>query len=58
VAGIGLYEVPEILSTNPLNAQLDEFTFGEVLNHVHDIQEKNTDVIGAIPGASNLQRFA
>jgi hypothetical protein len=45
----------KILSTNPLNAQLDEFTFGEVLNHVHDIQEKNTDVIGAIPGASNLR---
>jgi hypothetical protein len=55
VAGIGLYEIPENLSTNPLNAQLDEFTFGEVLNHVHDIQEKNTDVIGAIPGASNLR---
>jgi hypothetical protein len=55
VAGIGLYEVPENLSTNPLNAQLDEFTFGEVLNHVHDIQEKNIDVIGAIPGSSNLR---
>ena len=55
VAGVGLYEVPENLTNNPFNAELDEFTFGEVLNHVHDIQQKNIDVVGAIPGASNLR---
>ena len=55
VDGIGLYEVPENLSVNPFNAQLSEFTFGEILNHVHDIQEKNIDVVGTIPGSSNLR---
>ena len=57
VDGTGLYEVPENLSTNPLNAQEDEFTFGEVLNHVHDIHEKNTDLTGTIPGVTNLRDF-
>ena len=55
VDGIGLYEIPENLSTNPLNAQLGEFTFGEILAHVRDIQNKNSDVTGSIPGASNLR---
>jgi len=53
--GKGLYEVPENLSINPLNEQLDEFTFGEVSNHLHDIHEKNTDITGSIPGSSNLR---
>jgi len=55
INGIGLYEVPENLSVNPLNSPLGEFTFGEVSKHVHDIQEKNTDIIGDIPGSSNLR---
>ena len=55
IDGKGLYEVPENLSTNSLNQQENEFTLGEVLNHVHDIHEKNTDVTGVIPGTTNLR---
>ncbi len=51
----GLYEIPENLSTNPLNEQISEFTFGQVLNHVHDINEKNETLVGVVPGNSNLR---
>ena len=55
VEGKGLYEVPENLSINPLNDQLNEFTYGQVLNHVHDIHEKNLNITGTFPGSSNLR---
>jgi hypothetical protein len=55
VSGKGLYEVPENLAVNPFNEQLAEFTFGQIMNHVHDINEKNTDLIGTIPGSCNLR---
>jgi hypothetical protein len=55
IADKGIYEIPENLSTNSLNQQLGTFTFGQVLNHVRDIFDKNQDVTGAIPGVSNLR---
>jgi hypothetical protein len=55
VAGKGIYEIPENLATNSLNQQLGTFTFGQILNHVRDIFDKNQDVTGAIPGISNLR---
>ena len=55
VEGKGIYEVPENLSTNSLNESLGTFTFGQILNHVKDIFEKNQDVTGSIPGTSNLR---
>ena len=51
----GIYEVPANLSTNSENIQLGTFTFGQVLNHVRDIFDKNQDVTGSIPGNSNLR---
>jgi len=51
----GIYEIPENLSTNSLNQQLGTFTFGQILNHVRDILDKNQDVTGSIPGVSNLR---
>jgi hypothetical protein len=53
--GKGIYEVPENLSTNSLNEKLGTFTFGQVLNHVRDIFDKNQEVTGSIPGTSNLR---
>jgi len=55
VADKGIYEIPENLATNSLNEQLGTFTFGQILNHVRDIFDKNQDVTGAIPGVSNLR---
>ena len=31
------------------------FTFGQILNHVRDILDKNQDITGSIPGVSNLR---
>ena len=51
----GIYEIPENLSTNSANQQLGTFTFGQILNHVKDIFDKNQDITGTIPGVSNLR---
>ena len=55
IAGKGIYEVSENISVNPFNAQLSDFTYGQILNHVHDINEKNVEMIGDTPGSSNLR---
>ena len=55
VVGKGIYEIPENLATNSLNQQLGTFTFGQILNHVRDILEKNQDITGSVPGVSNLR---
>ncbi len=55
VANKGIYEVPENLSVNGLNTATNEFTFGQIVNHVKDILDKNSAVTGAIPGQSNLR---
>ena len=52
---VGIYEIPENLATNSLNEQLGTFTFGQVLNHVQNILERNQDVTGSIPGNTNLR---
>ncbi len=51
----GIYEVPENLSVNSLNEKTSTFTFGQILNHVRDILDKNENVTGSIPGVSNLR---
>jgi hypothetical protein len=55
VADKGIYELPQNLSINGLNAQLGTFTFGQVLGHVQDILDRDQEVTGAIPGTSNLR---
>ena len=55
IADKGIYEIPDNLATNSLNQQLGTFTFGQILNHVRDILDKNQDVTGAVPGISNLR---
>ena len=55
ITGKGLYEIPENLAVNPFNEQLKDFTFGQILNHVHNINEKNVELIGDTPGDSNLR---
>ena len=51
----GIYEIPENLETNAENLQLGTFTYGQILGHVQDILDKNSDVTGVIPGTSNLR---
>ena len=51
----GIYEVPANLETNTENQQIGTFTLGQIVGHVQDIQDKNEDVTGNIPGTSNLR---
>ena len=51
----GIYEAPENLSINAENESLGTFTYGQILNHVRDMFDKNQDVTGQIPGTSNLR---
>jgi hypothetical protein len=55
VADKGIYQVPENLETNPLNTATGTFTYGQILNHVTDIFDKNQDLTGSVPGPSNLR---
>ena len=55
VADKGIYEIPENLETNTLNQTSGTFTFGQILGHVQDIFDKNSDLSGTIPGTSNLR---
>ena len=51
----GIYEIPQNISVNPFNEQLADFTYGQILNHLIDINQKNVEMIGATPGSSNLR---
>ena len=55
VDGKGIYEVPESLSINAHNTNIGDFTFGQILSHVKDIFEKNTEISGSMPGSNNLR---
>lgn len=51
----GHYEIPLNLQNNPLNANLSQFTLGEVIDHVDTIVEHLTSFDGVYPGYSNLR---
>ena len=51
----GRYEFPYNLERNPLNANITEFTLGEVNDHVRTIVEELDDFDGAYPGTSNIR---
>lgn len=51
----GFYEIPLNLQNNPLNADIGDFTLGEVIDHVGSIVENSNEFQGFYPGASNLR---
>jgi hypothetical protein len=51
----GFYEIPSNLESNPNNDNLKDLTLGEVINHVKSMTEDRTDVIGIVPGPTNLR---
>ena len=55
LAGKGIYEIPDNLSVNGLNEDAGEFTYGQIVRHVQDILDRNSNVTGKIPGPSNLR---
>jgi hypothetical protein len=53
----GYYEIPVGLEKNPLNFNLNGFTFGQALDHLKTSLEFDTRFVGNIPGVSNLRDF-
>lgn len=51
----GYYEIPLNFQNNPLNDNLNEFTLGEVIDHVSSIIENVDEFSGKYPGDSNLR---
>ena len=51
----GYYEIPIGLEKNPFNEILQSFTLGQATNHVSTALEFNTDIVGTVPGNSNLR---
>lgn len=51
----GYYEMAINLESNPFNDNLNDFTFGEVSNHVESIVEQLDNFVGSNPGTNNLR---
>jgi hypothetical protein len=51
----GYYEIPLSLQNNPLNNNVDEFTLGQVIDHVDSIVENLNNFSGTFPGYCNLR---
>ena len=51
----GFYEIPISLQNNPLNNSLNDFTLGEVIDHVNSIVDNLPNFSGIFPGPSNLR---
>ena len=51
----GFYEIPLNLQNNPLNNDIQNFTLGEVIDHVSSIVENLPDFKGTFPGVNNLR---
>ena len=54
---LGYYEIPVGLEKNPLNQNLQFFTFGEALDHLLTAVEWDKKFVGSIPGDSNLRNL-
>jgi len=49
------YEVPLNLDVNSLNTNLTTVTLGQMRNHLRELRNNNRNVIGDVPGTSNLR---
>ena len=51
----GKYDFPINFQNNPLNNNINDFTLGEVIDHVDSIIDNLDTFVGAYPGVSNLR---
>jgi len=49
------YEVPLNLDVNSLNVNLETLTLGQMRNHLITLKNNSLDVVGKVPGNSNLR---
>ena len=55
VSALGYYEVPKNLDLNSENANFTSLTLGQLRNHVTTMVGNSNQIVGAVPGASNLR---
>jgi len=55
VSDIGYFQVPDNLDLNAENKDFSTLTLGQLRNHVAVKATNNTDIVGTVPGVSNLR---
>ena len=55
VSQLGYYEVPENLDYNSKNADFGSLTLGQLRNHLTTMVSNSNQIIGLVPGNSNLR---
>ena len=55
VAQNAFYEVPLNLDVNSLNVNLETLTLGQIRNHLITLKNNSLDIVGKVPGNSNLR---
>ena len=55
VSQLGYYEIPKNLDFNSANANFETMTLGQLRNHLTTMVSNSNQVIGAVPGDSNLR---
>ncbi len=55
VAESAYYEVPRNYDINSLNTNLTTLTLGQLRNHLITLSNNNLDIVGSVPGNSNLR---
>ena len=58
VSKLGYYEIPQNLDLNSENANFSSLTLGQLRNHVTTAVGNSTQVVGLVPGDSNLRDLA
>ena len=55
ISKMGFYQVPSNLDNNAENANFSTLTLGQMRNHLVTLYHNSLDVVGAVPGESNLR---
>jgi hypothetical protein len=55
VSKMGFYQVPSNLDNNAENVNFSTLTLGQMRNHLITLYHNSLDVVGAVPGSSNLR---
>jgi len=58
VSKLGYYEIPQNLDLNSKNSNFSSLTLGQLRNHVTTAVGNSTQVVGLVPGNSNLRDLA
>lgn len=51
----GFYQVPLNFDVNSLNADIEVLTLGQMRNHLIEYKNNSIDIIGSVPGTSNIR---